>query len=239
LEMYDDIFSSAGKSGNKLIASSYHTKYVIQSYFPSIPSENILMLYPAEKEGIIHKESLSELVEGIIDKNAKYFLMLSCNRAEKNAESLVKAFDGKDKKWDGYVCVMVGILDEKIKAKIECPERFINIDLVNESELEALYKNASAVVYPTFGEGFGYPPIEAMKYGTPVICSAVTSVAEVVGNAALLFNPYNHRELEARFRQFIDMDRDVISSKANIRYQEISFLQKKSLKKTIDMLIGK
>lgn len=61
----------------------------------------------------------------------------------------------------------------------------------NDSVLAGYYKNASLFVYPSLSEGFGIPPLEAMNYGCPVACSNVSSIPEIVGNAAILFDPYS------------------------------------------------
>lgn len=57
------------------------------------------------------------------------------------------------------------------------------------------------LVYPSFYEGFGFPPLEGMACGVPVITSAVSSLPEIVGDAALLIDPYNvHQIAEAMAR---------------------------------------
>jgi glycosyltransferase involved in cell wall biosynthesis len=60
---------------------------------------------------------------------------------------------------------------------------------VPEETLAVLYRLASAFVFPSLYEGFGLPPLEAMASGTPVITSNVSSLPEVVGDAALLIDP--------------------------------------------------
>ncbi|MDX6512228.1 MAG: hypothetical protein QOE36_1732 [Gaiellaceae bacterium] len=60
---------------------------------------------------------------------------------------------------------------------------------VSQDELVELYRRASALVFPSLYEGFGQPPLEAMACGCPVACSNVTSLPEVVGDAARLFDP--------------------------------------------------
>lgn len=57
--------------------------------------------------------------------------------------------------------------------------------------LAGYYRAAHAFVFPSFYEGFGIPPLEAMSFDCPVICSGVSSIPEVVGDAALLFDPYD------------------------------------------------
>jgi glycosyltransferase involved in cell wall biosynthesis len=65
----------------------------------------------------------------------------------------------------------------------------------SDADLPALYRSAVALLYPSLFEGFGLPPLEAMACGTPVITSNSSSLPEVVGDAALLVNPYDESEL--------------------------------------------
>lgn len=58
-----------------------------------------------------------------------------------------------------------------------------------------LYNNAALLVYPSFYEGFGLPPLEAMSCGIPVVASNVTSIPEILGDSALLCSPYDTNEL--------------------------------------------
>lgn len=60
---------------------------------------------------------------------------------------------------------------------------------VNDTELPAFYRHAKLFIYPSWAEGFGMPPLEAMASGVPVISSDSTSIPEVVGDAAILVNP--------------------------------------------------
>jgi len=69
------------------------------------------------------------------------------------------------------------------------------IGYVKEEEKPVLYTIASILIYPSFYEGFGFPPLEAMACGTPVICSLSSSLPEIVESAGILVNPYNSVEL--------------------------------------------
>ena len=60
---------------------------------------------------------------------------------------------------------------------------------LSDEDLEGLYRLAAGFVYPSLHEGFGMPVLEAMRRGTPVACADATSLPEVVGDAALLFDP--------------------------------------------------
>lgn len=77
--------------------------------------------------------------------------------------------------------------DEKKILNNTIPGRFRHAGFVSEAELENLYQNALALIYPSYYEGFGIPVIEAMKAGCPVIASKSSSIEEVSNNAAILF----------------------------------------------------
>ena len=68
-------------------------------------------------------------------------------------------------------------------------------DWLPAEDVEALYAAASCVALPSFTEGFGLPVIEAMQRGAPVACSGRSALAEVAGDAALLFDPYDQRSI--------------------------------------------
>lgn len=61
----------------------------------------------------------------------------------------------------------------------------------DDSLLEVYYQNAALFVYPSLYEGFGIPPLEAMNFNCPVVCSNTSSMPEVVGNAGIYFDPYS------------------------------------------------
>ena len=67
-----------------------------------------------------------------------------------------------------------------------------------------LYANASVFAYPSFYEGFGFPPLEAMAFGVPVIASSSASLGEILGNAALLVQPYQTAELAAAISNILN-----------------------------------
>ena len=66
---------------------------------------------------------------------------------------------------------------------------------IDDEDKSILYSQAELFIYPSFYEGFGFPPLEAMACGTPVITSNVSSLPEAVGDAAITINPYNLNEL--------------------------------------------
>ncbi|HKR60336.1 MAG TPA: glycosyltransferase family 1 protein [Pyrinomonadaceae bacterium] len=75
------------------------------------------------------------------------------------------------------------------------------IGYTSDEDLRALYSSCRVCVYPSFYEGFGLPPLEAMACGAPVITSRVPAIVETVGNAAFLVNPGSVEELAAAIIQ--------------------------------------
>jgi glycosyltransferase involved in cell wall biosynthesis len=74
-------------------------------------------------------------------------------------------------------------------------DRIRLIGYVDEADRAELYRLASLFIYPSFYEGFGFPPLEAMACGLPVVMSQTASLPEVAGEAALLINPYRESDI--------------------------------------------
>lgn len=84
-------------------------------------------------------------------------------------------------------------------------ENLVNISWIPADELPRVYNAASALLFPSFHEGFGWPPLEAMACGTPVVSSNVSAIPEISGDAALLFNPSDREGMaEGLFRLLMD-----------------------------------
>ena len=78
------------------------------------------------------------------------------------------------------------------------------LDYVSYQQLPIILNQAFALVFPSLWEGFGFPVIEAMACGTPVITSNLSSLPEVAGDAAILVNPYEVSELTNAMQSLIE-----------------------------------
>lgn len=74
-------------------------------------------------------------------------------------------------------------------------------EFVSEQELDNLYKNASLFVFPSLSEGFGLPPLEAMARGIPVVSSNATCLPEILGDAAVYFNPLDVDDMAEKIKK--------------------------------------
>ncbi len=99
----------------------------------------------------------------------------------------------------------LAIYDETLSAikELEVSNSVVLTGYVPEVNLPALYSGALCFVYPSYFEGFGLPPLEAMKCGAPVIVSNKTSLPEVVGQAGLLVDPFDVNDIASAIEKVI------------------------------------
>jgi glycosyltransferase involved in cell wall biosynthesis len=102
----------------------------------------------------------------------------------------------------GYPTAHEAELRERARtAGVEGDVRFL--DWLSGEELEGLWQLADAFVYPSLYEGFGLPVLEAMARGVPVACSNASSLPEVAGDAALMFDPHDERAIAAALERLL------------------------------------
>ncbi len=153
---------------------------------------DILNIKPEKIQVIYLANSLeiSEVGQRVI--KIPYILYVG-NRGEyKNFETCLKAFaESKFKNEVLFVCFGGGNFTQSECALINelGLERQVKQFFGDDKVLANLYKYAELFVYPSKYEGFGLPPLEAMKYGTPVVVSNTSSIPEVVGDAGIYFDP--------------------------------------------------
>lgn len=218
---------------NKIITVSNYSKQSIMNQYPNLDDKKIEVCYSPSKM-INGKESN-------IKEKEKIFLLISTNRYVKNAYRAIISLDHifTKNKLSDYRVICTGNTPVNIRKRLKNINRFQFLGYVSEEELENLYAIATVFIYPTLYEGFGYPPIEAMKYGTLVVASNVTSVPEVCGDAAIYFNPYDCDDIEGKILMTIKEDRLTYEKKCIDRYGEIKKIQNQSLKKIRDLIIDR
>lgn len=230
------------KSNFDFITVSNHSKYSILSQFPQLKESQIKVFYSPSTASLINveKKNIKE----------KYFLMVSANRLEKNVIRGIIALDQmfSDGMLSDYKVVVTGYIKKHRKwwkqilrpegdflwYNIKNKDKFILKDYVTENELTSLYANAYALLYPSLNEGFGYPPLEAMRFGVPVVASAIASIPEICGDAALYFTPFSIEEIKNRLLMVSNPKIwKEYSEKSVIRY---AFINKKQIADLDDLI---
>ncbi|MCR1957758.1 glycosyltransferase [Thomasclavelia ramosa] len=181
--------------------------------------------------------------------NEKYFLLVNSSRWAKNNIRVVMIFDklfSDDRyknRFRDYKVILTGCNESVRKflnSKLKNKSRFDLKSFVSDEELASLYKNTYLFLYPSILEGFGYPPIEAMKYGTLCACSTSTSIPEVCGDAAIYFDPYDDDAIiMAIFRSFNQTIRDEKVVKIKQRVVEITQRQENDTNRLISIILDK
>ncbi|MBM3810796.1 MAG: glycosyltransferase family 4 protein [Acidimicrobiia bacterium] len=163
--------------------------------------------------------------------NYRYLLYTGNIRPQKNIPKLIEAFAvlrGEMASHPEYGDLRLIIIGDEInqfpdvrlaaqKTRLGSAVRFLGH--VPFDTLRAFYESAELFVFPSLHEGFGLPPLEAMSCGTPVVTSNVSSLPEVVGEAAMLVNPENVFEIERGMREVL-LDRDLRRELIERGYQQ-------------------
>ncbi len=177
-----------------VVAVSEHTKLDVVETF-GIDASKIFVASPAADSSFRpQKEGAVTELRNRLGLRKPYFLYLGAIEPRKNITGIIEAFDalGTDIDADLVIAGGKGWLYEKIFRRAERSakrNRIKFLGYVEAKDKPALYAGAIALVYPSFYEGFGMPPLESMAVGTPVIASNASSLGEVVGDAGLLVKP--------------------------------------------------
>lgn len=210
------------------VTVSEHSYYALLSYFPKMRSKDLKVFY---------SPNTSLETDARCKKSDEcYFLLVSGNRWEKNNLRAIIAFDRliSNRLLKDVRMKITGANANNFRYKVKNPGSFDFLGYVSDEELNSLYSNAYLFVYPSLNEGFGYPPMEAMKYKVPVIASPFTSMAEICDSGALYFNPLLIEEIMGRMLMMMDKDRYTeYSERGYKQYLKIKQRQERDL----DLLI--
>ena len=236
---YQDLAKRMAEGKARTITVSEHSRASIKSFFPELLDLEIPVFYSPmtayEPEGF--------LPPGVAAK--KYFLLTSGARWEKNNLRAAKAFDelvgmyqSQGKPFD-FKMVITGAANPKAYLRhLKHKDRFVLLGYVENRELEFLHQNAYAFVFPSLNEGFGYPPVQSMRYGVPVAASGTTSIPEVCGDAVLYFDPYSVSEIKNRLVQLLDSKiYDEYAARAPKRYVEVHTRQIADLEEAVNFIL--
>ncbi len=157
----------------------------------------------------MEKACAERVSSSVVPPGQRFFLVLGGGSQNKNHVGAVSAFAKAFRVSDGIHLLVIErarTLPRELRQALRHSqlEERINVRAeVRTEELIALYNRAEALVFPSLYEGFGLPVLEAMACGCPVICSNVTSLPEVVGDAALSFAPQDENGIAQAMRRVV------------------------------------
>lgn len=220
---------------SSLAALSYHYPFVAPE-FPA-DSSRVFVLYPPNRvySGEGTDEIENETLRDLVASESKYFLLLRSDVPMKNVAKTMLAFDHFHQYHDDVRLVVLGhgnYQSDKSRG-IVVPGRLSDSDLVHA------YRNCHALIYPSLYEGFGYPPLEAMRFGKPVLCSNTTSMPEVLGDAPIYFSPFFNSDIFRAMMSLTDEEYVIRSQKSMERFKLVQERQERDLRTLIDMILGR
>lgn len=231
------VIKNAVKNAKQIIVTSEFTKNDVNKTL-GVPLEKMTVTYQAPFK--YEKAIVADDVYPILTKfgiNKPYILYVGSSYPHKNLEGLLKAWKiFKDKYEHDYQIVFAGADSYFYKRLVKSAEAqavkdsFIFTGLVNDYELCALYRKASLYVFPSFYEGFGLPPLEAMTYGVPVASSNFSCLPEVLGEAALYFDPESPEQMADVINKGLT-DKNIVFE---LKQRAIQELQKYSNEKLVE-----
>lgn len=233
------------KKAQRVIAISQSTKNDILDKY-HIPGSAISVVYP----GVNTKKTMSNAKMtlqkyGIADN---YILYVGTLQPRKNIIRLIEAFDLVNKKHlqngkKGLQLVIVGKkgwLYDTIFAKVKdlgLEKQVVFTGFVSDEELPALYAHATCFCLISLYEGFGFPVLEAMREGTPVIASNISSLPELVEDAGILVNPEDVTDIAQCILEVLKMkDADRMKLIAKGKKQAAKFTWERTARETIQIL---
>lgn len=220
----------------KKLENLYITKRLKQS---ALKADKIITISEFSKKQIIDQfqvseEKISVIYNGMNDNKyyrdvkieEEYIFAISSILAHKNLTGILKGYEEyckiNEKPLKLKVCGVKDYARYKGKISIETWKNVEFLKYLSDEELNGYYKNAKCFLFLSKIEGFGFPPLEAMKFQTPVICSDIECLREVVGNAALLVDPDNYFEIGKNINKLVNDSNtaNYLISQGNKKYIE-------------------
>lgn len=209
------VFNNAVNASNKIISISNSTKRDLENYLHASPKK-IEVVY----EGIdknyqpLKSQSKIERFKAKYNIGKPYILFVSQWRPHKGLPELIRAFEIlKEKYFLEHKLVLVGKSDKSFPNVISAVDKckyskdIIRPGFVVEEDLPYFYAASDVFVFPSHYEGFGLPPLEAMSSGVPVAASNVSSIPEILGKAAVYFDPYKPEDIAKQIFRIVSDDK--------------------------------
>ncbi|MFZ5639499.1 MAG: glycosyltransferase family 4 protein [Bacillota bacterium] len=196
------MIGSAVKKADKVIAVSENTKRDIVDWF-SVNPDKVEVIYNGfagnSCSGVSPEEA--QKIRAGLGINKPYILYVGNVRPHKNIQRLIGAFIQLESRFGNeFQLVIAGDIRKDFNPFFIDGQKMNSSNIIltgwlPRRDLTGLYEGAGLFVFPSLYEGFGFPPLEAMACGVPVVASNVSSIPEVVGEAAIMADPYDIEDL--------------------------------------------
>jgi len=213
-----------------VVVSEYTKMSLVYNY--AIEPERIEVLYTPLRHEPEMKPIENMKLKQLINGQKKYYLAVSCHRRSKNPEKLIHAFT-RYAEYDKDAYLVLVSYPHEIKH-----DRIVNLQFLCDSDLAHALQSCYALTYPSFFEGFGLPPLEAMRYSKPVLASNATSIPEVLQDSPIYFNPLFESDIFRAFFALNETNYTEYCQKSFERVKQITQKQEADLVKLIDEILA-
>jgi glycosyltransferase involved in cell wall biosynthesis len=221
-----------------IVTVSEHTKKDLLKYCPFIPPQKVFAIHNGleRKWKRVEDENRLEQVRHTYGLDGKTIVLhVGNDNWYKNFATLLRAFAAmNDPK---LVLVKVGdcgVANTELANQLGIADRFVHLRGADDEQLLCLYSIAGMLVFPSLHEGFGWPPLEAMSCGCPVITTRKASLPEVCGEACLYVEPLDVDGIAAAIRTLTDKP----NVRAHLIRRGLSQAQKFDWRRTAEAILN-
>lgn len=238
------IVEQGARKSDKIITGSQNAKNDLVNWL-GINNDKIEVVYHGSEERFKEITNRTLINKTLSDYKIQsdYILFVGQISERKNISTLIETYKKLKKEYlIKERLLLVGKLGHnhskilKLIKKLDLEKDIYIINYVSEDKLPVIYSAAKLFVFPSIFEGFGFPVLEAMACGTPVIAANATSIPEVTGDAGMLFEPKNVNDLTSKIWKVLDNE----SLRNKLKYRGLNrvkqFTWRRTAKHTLAIL---
>ncbi len=208
-KMFHKLVQWSVRHSDAIFTVSEHTKKDLVELY-QVPENKVFVTYQAcrfhrREENLNPEDDAAFLKSRRLEKD-RFVLFLGNVEPKKNIKTLIRAMALLD---PAYKLAIVGRKAWLWKDQLRELDGYLGkyryefLDYLPNDELSIMLRNATCLIFPSLYEGFGLPVLEAMNHGCPVICSNVSSLPEVGGDAVEYVDPYRHEDIRLALERVI------------------------------------
>jgi len=231
---YRRLVPPSARRADMIITDSNASRSDIVDRLPGVNPAHVKCVYLAPGRAFqrILESDVRCRLRNEISQHGPIVLGLGAADPRKNTAGLLEAFAIFISRIKGSATLLLVGLDSRAQKavalraeRLAIGDRIIQYGFLPESRLVELYNLADMFVYPTMYEGFGFPVLEAMACGTPVIASAVSAIPEIAADAAIMVDPRDGEEIASKMQRVAEDAtlRDDMRARGLLRVAELSW----------------